>query len=116
MEEIAEEHGADLERREAEVTVREVALAARMRAAHAILAAADDRDATADLRDAAAVQRENDLDLARMLDTSATYGDYWHERRCAALDRMHSEDDRMASRGDRIHLAEGYGEDMSDQA
>ena len=88
---------------------REVALEEFIRAAQAILASADDRDARADLRDAAADRREHDLDRARLLAPSDTYGDDWPERRKASLDRRHSRDDRTESRNYRIHLTEGYG-------
>ena len=99
------------------MAAREAALDKRMEDAHAILAAAEARDAAADARDAAADKRENDLDLARMLAPPGEggYGDDWPERRCAAVDREHSKDDRAASHDDRIHLTEGADADDPDQ-
>ena len=91
---------ADLDRREAAQDVRD-------ELAGNILAAAAERDDEADQRDDVASERDRAADLAAFLAADGqSYGDAAPARRDAALDRMHSKDDRASAAGDRDALTQ----------
>lgn len=108
----AADHDRDLKALEAELARRKAALAAHQDSTDEILLAAEIRDEHADARDRDSADRDRDADRDAFTspDNGAGYGADLPARRHAAMDRLHSGDDRRAAARDRTALTDSTGD------
>ena len=104
----AADHDRDPQAPEAELARRKAALAAHQDSNEEILLAAEIRDEHADARDRDSADRDRDADRDAFTspDNGAGYGADLPARRHAAMDRLHSGDDRRAAARDRTALTD----------